>query len=141
MRRWRNFPESVNRNIMGVVPAENSPMPSKKSAPEFSSQQRVVLPGSEKASLSAATGEKPVRPASVITVSVVVRRKSPLNTSRLGKNRLTRVQYRQQHGADPAAIKLVRAFAKEFALTVDTLQPERRTIKLTGTAAAMQKAF
>jgi kumamolisin len=118
-------------------------MPPKKSAPGFSSQQRVVLPGSEKAPLPAATGEKPVRPASVITVSVVVRRISPLNTKRLGKERLTRAQYRQQHAADPAAIKLVRTFAKEFGLTVDkdTPKPERRTVKLTGSVAAMEKAF
>ncbi len=117
-------------------------MPSKKSA-RFSSQQRVVLPGSEKAPLSAATGEKPARAASVFTVSVIVRRKRRLNTKRLGKDRLTRAQYRQQHAADPAAIKLVRAFAKEFGLTVDkdSPKPERRTIKLTGTVAAMQKAF
>jgi len=117
-------------------------MASKKSA-RFSSQQRVVLPGSEKAPLSAATGEKPSRAASVLTVSVIVRRKRPLNTKRLGKDRLTRAQYRQQHAADPAAIKLVRAFAKEFGLTVDkdTPKPEQRTIKLTGTVAAMQKAF
>ena len=115
----------------------------KKSATGFSSQQRVVLPGSEKSPLSAATGEKPVRPASVITVSVVVRRKSPLNARRLGKDRLTRAQYRQQHAADPAAIKLVRTFAKEFGLTVekDTPKPERRTVKLTGNVAAMEKAF
>jgi kumamolisin len=118
-------------------------MPPKKLAPRFSSQQRVVLPGSEKAPLSAATGEKPARAASVLTVSVIVRRKRPLNTKRLGKDRLTRAQYRQQHAADPAAIKLVRAFAKEFGLTVDkgTPKPEQRTIKLTGTVAAMQKAF
>src|SRR6202167_6143871 len=118
-------------------------MASKKSAPRFSSQQRVVLPGSEKAPLSAATSEKPARAASVLTVSVIVRRKRPLNTKRLGKDRLTRAQYRQQHAADPAAIKLVRAFAKEFGLTVDkgTPKPEQRTIKLTGTIAAMQKAF
>jgi kumamolisin len=134
--------------MMGVVLAENSPMAPKKStpvksAPGFSSQQRVVLPGSEKAPLPAATGEKPVRPTSVITVSVVVRRISPLNTKRLGKERLTRAQYRQQHGADPSAIKVVRAFAKEFGLTVDkdTPKPERRTIKLTGNVAAMEKAF
>ncbi len=115
----------------------------KKSATGFSSQQRVVLPGSEKSPLSAATGEKPVRPASVITVSVVVRRKSPLNARRLGKDRLTRAQYRQQHAADPAAIKLVRTFATEFGLTVekDTPKPERRTVKLTGNVAAMEKAF
>jgi kumamolisin len=128
---------------MGVVLIGDSPMPPKKLAPRFSSQQRVVLPGSEKAPLSAATSEKPARAASVLTVSIIVRRKRPLNTKRLGKDRLTRAQYRQQHAADPAAIKLVRAFAKEYGLNVDkgTPKPERRTIKLTGTVAAMQKAF
>ena len=37
----------------------------------------------------------------------------------------------------------MRAFAKEYGLNVDkgTPKPERRTIKLTGTVAAMQKAF
>ncbi len=109
----------------------------------FSSQQRVVLAGSEKAPLSAPTAEKPARPGSVLTVSVLVRRKNPLNTKRLGQDRLTRAQYRQHHGADPAAITLVRAFAKEFGLTVEkgTPKPERRIIKLTGTVTAMQKAF
>jgi kumamolisin len=118
-------------------------MAAKTPSLRFSSQQRVVLTGSEKAPLSAATGEKPARPSSVLTVSVIVRRKTPLNPKRLGKDRLTRAQYRQQHAADPAAVKLVRAFAKEFGLTVaeDTPKPERRTIKLTGTVAAMQKAF
>ncbi len=69
--------------------------------------------------------------------------RSPLNTKRLGTDRLTRAQYRQQHAADPAAITLVRAFAKEFGLTVEkgTPKPERRIIKLAGTVTAMQKAF
>jgi len=118
-------------------------MAPKKSASYFSSQQRVVLPGSEKAPLAAATSEQPAPPKGSVTVSVIVKRKSPLNTKRLGKDRLTRAQYRQSHAADPAAIKLVRAFANEFGLTVqkDTPKPERRTIKLTGTVAAMQKAF
>ncbi len=118
-------------------------MPTKKSTPRFSSQARIVLPGSEKAPLAAATGEKPVRGGSAMTVSVMVRRKKPLNTRRLGLDRLTRAQYRQQYAADPAAIKLVRAFAKEFGLTVakDTPKAEQCTIKLSGTAAAMEKAF
>jgi kumamolisin len=129
--------------MMGDVLNGELPMAAKTSAPRFASQQRVVLAGSEKASLSTAAGEKPVRPASVITVSVIVKRKNPLNLKRLGKDRLTRTQYRQQHGADPAAIKVVQAFAKEFGLSVDkaTPKPERRTIMLTGTVAAMQKAF
>ena len=118
-------------------------MAPQKSASYFASQQRVVLPGSEKAPLAAATSEKPAPPKGSVTVSVIVKRKRPLNTARLGKVRLTRAQYRQEHGADPAAIKLVRAFAKEFGLTVqkDTPKPERRAIKLTGTVTAMQKAF
>ena len=116
-------------------------MAPRKSTPRFASQQRIVLPGSEKAPLAAPTAEKPLRGS--MTVSVIIRRKNPLKLKRLGKERLTRTQYRQQHGADPAAIRLVRAFAKEFGLTVDesSLKPERRTIKLSGTIATMQKAF
>ncbi|HTZ59428.1 MAG TPA: S53 family peptidase [Acidobacteriaceae bacterium] len=118
-------------------------MAAKKSAAPFSSQSRVVLPGSEKPPLPAATGEKPARPSSVITVSVIVRRKAPLNLNRLGKERLTRTQFRQRHGADPDAVRLVRAFAKEFGLKVEqgTPRPGQRTIKLSGTVSAMQRAF
>jgi kumamolisin len=74
---------------------------------------------------------------------VIVRRKKPINEKRLGKDRLTRTQFRQQHGADPDAVKRVRAFAKEFGLTVEkgTPEPGQRTIKLKGTVGAMQKAF
>jgi kumamolisin len=70
-------------------------MAPKKSALRFASQERVVLPGSEKAPLSSAADEKPARSSSVITVSVIVKRKTPLNLKRLGKDRLTRTEYRQ----------------------------------------------
>jgi kumamolisin len=119
-------------------------MATKKSTPSFLTQPRTVLPGSQKAPLVQAAGENPAPAGTKITVSVIVRRKQALKAAnRLGKERLTHAQYRQEHGADPAAVKLVRAFAKEFGLTVapDTPGPERRTIKLTGTVAAMQKAF
>src|SRR3984885_11076254 len=129
--------------ILWASYSSENPMAPKKSALRLSSQQRVVLPGSEKSPLPTATGQKPASPTSVITVSVIVKRKSPLKINRLGIDRLTRAQYRQQHAADPAAVTLVRAFAKEFGLTVEkgTPKPERRTIKLTGTVSAMQKAF
>ena len=116
----------------------------KNSIPHLSASPRTVLPGSEKAPFVQAAGEKPAPAGTKITVSVVVRRKAPLKvTNRTGKERLTHAQYRQRHAADPDAVKLVRAFAKEFGLTVapDTPGPERRTVKLTGTTAAMQKAF
>ena len=66
-----------------------------------------------------------------------------LATHVIGKQRLTRAQFNAEHGADPAAVQLVKRFAKEFALTVQprTPAPGRRTIKLTGTVANMQRAF
>jgi kumamolisin len=121
-------------------------MATKKSTPRLSLSPRVVLPGSHRPAFAhiSAEAEKPAPSSTRITVSVIVRRKTPLKAAnRLGKERLTRAQYRQRHAADPIAVKLVRAFAKDFDLTVatDTPGPERRMIKLTGTIAAMQKAF
>ena len=113
----------------------------KKSTPRFSSQQRIVLPGSERAPLSATSPEKPARAGGTVTVSVIIRSKKPLLTSRLGPRRITRTQFRAQHAADPASLRLVTAFAKEFGLKVEKEKPERRTLKLTGTVAALQKAF
>ncbi|MBB5345440.1 S53 family peptidase [Tunturibacter empetritectus] len=120
----------------------------KTSTPHIAASPRTTLPGSEKKLFRPSTAEpateKPAPSSGKITVSVIVRRKAPLKAAnRLGKQRLTRAQYKQSHAADPAAVKLVRAFAKEFSLTVvpDPLSLECRTIKLSGTMAAMQKAF
>jgi kumamolisin len=124
----------------------------KKSTPRLSASPRAVLPGSEKAPLSKTAAEihtptaaaRPAPSGSKITVSVIVKRKAPLKAANSsGKERLTHAQYRQRHGADPAAVKLVRAFAKEFGLTVapNTPGPEHRAVKLTGSLAAMEKAF
>ena len=119
-------------------------MPPTKKVTSLATSPRTVLPGSEKAPFTATTEQKPVPPAKKITVSVIVKRKTPLNpANRLGKQRLTRAQFRRQHGADPAAVKLVRLFAKEFglAITPDPNSAARRTIQLTGSVDAMQKAF
>ena len=89
-------------------------MATRKTVTLFASQERVPLPGSERAPFShpEASPGKPSR--APITVSVIVRRKSPIQTASLGRQRLSRAQFRTQHGADPAAVKLVQAFAKEF---------------------------
>jgi kumamolisin len=66
----------------------------KKSAPRFSTQNRVVLPGSEKSTLAVAVTEKPTSPRGRVTVSVIVKRKKPLNAAALGKERMTWAQNR-----------------------------------------------
>jgi kumamolisin len=116
----------------------------KKSSLPSSTVSRSILPGSERAPLVPTTGSKATPAGTKITVSVIVRRKNPLRAAnRSGKDRLTHAQYRKLHSADPAAVKLIRAFAKEYGLAIapNTPGPECCIIKLTGTAGAMQKAF
>ena len=105
----------------------------------FANQNQVVLPGSEKAAYTTTAG-KPVPPGTSITVSVLLRRKSPLDANAFGEKRLTRAQYRAQHGTDPAALKALLAFAKAYSLTPVHDAP-RRIVTLTGTAANLQTAF
>jgi kumamolisin len=122
-------------------------MASKSSVPHFATQSRVALAGSEKAAFTEAEAGFAPKAAALderLTVSVIVRRKMPLDPGHIrGEQRLTRAQFNQSHGADPAAVKLVQRFAKEFGLTVQagTPAPGRRTMKLTGSVAAMQRAF
>lgn len=117
-------------------------------SPRFEEQPRVILPGSEKAAAPTAVTLKPTSPRSKLTVSLIVKRKQPLTINRRGGRasgpvRVTRPEFKRQHAADPAAITLVRAFAREFNLKVepDPTSVTRRTIRLTGAAADMQKAF
>ena len=115
-----------------------------KSVPHFATQSRTILSGSEKAPLAQVSGEQPAPSAARMTVSVIVRRKTPLSAAHSrGERRLTRAEFNANHAADPAAIKLVKAFAAEFGLKVEagTPAPGRRTMKLTGTVANMQRAF
>ena len=104
-------------------------------------QTRFPLPGSEKPAFGRTPSPK--SPSGTITVTVVLRRRSPLDPETLGQTRLTRAQFAQQHGADPAAIKAVCAFAKRYGLTVEpgSPAPGRLGIRLSGTAATMQTAF
>jgi kumamolisin len=78
-----------------------------------------------------------------ITVSVIVPPKAPFTMKRgRPQERLTRAAYASRHGANPASLRMVRAFAQEFGLTAEpAAQPGRCTVQLSGSAAAMQKAF
>lgn len=123
-------------------------MASRTSSSHSTLQNRVVLAGSEKRPLSIdahlAAEQAVPRPGQRITVSVVLKPSRPLKAAnRLGRERLTRAQFHRLHGADPKAVRLVRAFAKEYGLSIspDTPASEHRILKLVGTLAAMQRAF
>ncbi len=116
--------------------------------PLIAEQARVVLPGSEKAAAPDAVRLRATPARSKMTVSVIVKRKEPLKINQRGGRmsgpvRVSRAWFKKHHSADPAAIKQIRAFAREFHLKVepDPSAAERRTVQLTGTAADIQKAF
>jgi kumamolisin len=75
-----------------------------------------------------------------MSISVVVRRKQPLTSAAINGDHITRAKYRATHGADPVSVKAVQNFAADFGLKAET-HPPRRTVTVTGTAAALQKAF
>ena len=116
--------------------------------PRFSEQERTLLPGSEKAAATGAVHVKATPAGSKVTVSVIVKRKEALKVNagggrRSGPVRVTRAEFKRRFAADPAALKLVKAFAREYGLKVeaDPTAAIRRTVQLTCTAAQMQKAF
>ena len=126
---------------------------SKSSAPaqtETAAEPRVILPGSERKPLPPAdlqaTGTPPKRKSrGPLTVSVLVRRKQPIDTAALGQGqpRVSRAQFRALYSADPVAVKAVKAFAKQFGLAVQATPAEldARTLKLSGTRDQLEKAF
>ena len=116
--------------------------------PRIAEQARVVLPGSEKTAALNAVHVKATPAKSKVTVSVIVKRKEPLKINLRGGRasgpvRVSRAEFKKHHAADPAAVKLVNAFAREFNLKVepDPSSEARRTVQLTGSAADIQKAF
>ena len=112
--------------------------------PHFATQSRAVLSGSEKRPVELAAAKRPATAAEQMTVSVIVRRKKPLSAAHVAvKQRLSHARFNANHGADPEAVALVKRFAKEFGLKVEPGMPApgRRSVKLTGTVANMQRAF
>lgn len=120
----------------------------------FTEQRRVPLPGSDKAPFSAEGNPRlpfatpdvestKVMPESQhLTISVLVQRKHPINTATLGTEVLTHEQFTERHGADPAAVDAVKQFAEAYNLQVEPdTHPARRTVQLTGSVAAFEKAF
>lgn len=82
-------------------------------------------------------------PEKQVSISIIVRRKNPLDLASLGGRVLSEEEFAQQYGADPAAFQNIRSFAKKHGLTVDEKESSlsRRTIVLHGPVKAMEEAF
>jgi kumamolisin len=100
------------------------------------------IAGSERKPLPGAVATGQANAHTVITVSLKLRRKKPLPivTGRPAAA-LTRQQLADQYGAAPADIAAVVAAFAPFGLNAVEQNPATRTIKLSGSIAAMEQAF
>ncbi len=107
-------------------------------------EERITLAGSEKKLLPGAQPIGAVDPNEAVRVTVVLRRRGADPVTGNGTERtayLSHEQLKEQHGATPKDIELVEKFAHEYELAVVESSVQKRRVILTGTAAAMQKAF
>ncbi|HXW79657.1 MAG TPA: S53 family peptidase [Acidimicrobiales bacterium] len=76
-----------------------------------------------------------VSPDETLTVTVYLRGTEP------SPGRLSRQEYAAAHGASASDVEALRGFATEHGLTVGAVDSGRRSVVLSGTAAAMAEAF
>ena len=114
------------------------------------SQNRVALPGSNREPVASASAPTPIDNHALVQVTVVLRRRPHTQLPAPEKfafhdsqtvNYHRREDFAVLHGADPADIAIVEAFAHEYSLTVVERSAAKRSVVLTGTAENMQKAF
>jgi kumamolisin len=104
---------------------------------------RVSFPKSERKAVPGATVAGKTDPQSNISVSVIVKRKNPLDLEKLIGRHLSQQEFAEKYAADPANFDHLRDFAHKHGLTVDegASSLARRTLVLRGPASKMEAAF
>lgn len=105
--------------------------------------KRVSLERSRRPSPANATHIGRTDPQQIISVSVIVKRKNPLDLHALAGRRVSREDFDAQYAGDPATFEALRTFAHDHGLTVDEAASSlaRRTMVLRGPVRAMEQAF
>jgi kumamolisin len=116
----------------------------------MSERERVPLAGSERTRLPGARVSGRVPPTERILVTVVVRRdptKRPVDVVGMSSRRpsergyLDREGFRAARGSSREDLSKVEAFAQRHGIDVAQVDPSRRTVVLSGTAAQFGEAF
>lgn len=111
--------------------------------PPPSNSLRVALPYQDRQLPTNARVVGPTPSTNPVRVSVIVKRRQPLDVAGLRGRQLTREEFLATYAANPAAFDQLRRFAAEHALSIDEAASSlaRRTLVLYGTAEQMQNAF
>src|SRR5579885_1962103 len=99
-------------------------------------QERVALRGSMRPQFPGSSVIGSPDPNQLITVTLVLRRRAS-DAPPLGSARVSREEFAQLYGADPADLKIIEAFAAENDLTIVEENLARRSVVLAGTTANM----
>jgi kumamolisin len=104
---------------------------------------KVALSGSERAPMDGATLAGPTDPHQLVEVSIVVKQRRALDLTHLQGKHISHDDFASTYGADPEHLERVRAFARAHGLRVIDSPDEisRRTLKVQGTVAQLEKAF
>src|SRR5260221_427611 len=110
-------------------------------------QNRVPLPGSEKQPVAGAEEIGEVHPDERLEVTIRLRRRAEQDLSAQltllaakppeAREHLTREAYAERHGADPADIAKVEAFARANGLSVVETSAARQSVVLAGTVTGV----
>jgi kumamolisin len=108
-----------------------------------STPAKVALSGSERAPLEGATLAGPTDPQQLVEISVVLKQRRALDLAHLQGKIISHDDFASTYGADPEHLERVRAFARAHDLRVIDTPDEiaRRTLKIQGTVANLEKAF
>ena len=102
----------------------------------------VPLPGSERGSLPDSQQLGAVDEAQQIEVTLVTRRRAALPRELVeGPATLTREQFAEQHGTDPADLDLITTVLAGHGLRVTSADAGARRVMVTGTIAALSVTF
>jgi len=105
--------------------------------------KRVVLPRSERKAPAGAQQVGSIPPQQLISVSVIVKRKTPLALAELKGKRVSREEFDAKYAASEEDFATLRQFAHAHGLSVNDAASSlaRRTLVLRGTAENLEKAF
>lgn len=104
-------------------------------------QNKVTLPGSERKPPTNAQQIGTVPPDETVLVTMVLRRRAgqlPIGGDGVPVSHET---FADRYGADPADAALVEQFAHEYQLAIADISLRKRQVLLSGTVAALQRAF
>ncbi|TDN61258.1 S53 family peptidase [Paraburkholderia sp. BL10I2N1] len=104
-------------------------------------ETHVELPGSRRPSKSDARRLRDVDPHAHIEVTITLKAPALPDVTAASEPALTPEEFAQRYGAASGDVHTVEAVLRGYGLTTEELAPDRRSLRMSGTAAAMESAF